>query len=268
MKTQHQKTFLTATIVALSIAAAMGIFAIFADLGDTGGKVLITTLLVAVAGVLSLASATAAAYGRTTMGYVGMGAAWLALPISIILLWAESYMLFDMQIWLAKAAGSFLVFAVAAPTSGLLSLARLRRLRWVRAITYAAIAVLVVAILIIVIFEVDLGNPEITKRVIGVAMILATFGTITVPILHRMYKMKGELVTVAADATIVLTCPRCGSAAEIKAGGDWGADHRALSACSSCGLGFSIELRENRCHCGYSLYGLSGKTCPECGAAS
>jgi len=258
MKTQHQKVFLTATVIALAAAAAMGVVAIFVDLGDTGIKVLVTTMLVAIVGVLSLANATAAAHG-SRLGLPGMAAACLAVAPTAVIIWMDSTLWSPGTEELAfKSAGCLGVAAAAAAHSGLLSLAGIGRFRWVLSTTRvagAALAAFAVA-QIIDDFHVD----DTLGKIIAAGGVFATFGTLAVPILHRMSGMSpAGLVTVAADAAISLTCPRCGSAEEIRAG---------ESACSSCGIGFSIELRENRCPCGYPLYGLAGKTCPECGATN
>lgn len=125
MKTQHQKTFLTTVVVALAASALMGVVAIFIDLGDTGSKMLVTTLLVAVTGMLSLAGATAAAHG-SGLGRPGMVAACLALPLTLMLIWAE----WNAE-WLIKGAGCLGVASTAFAHSGLLSLARLGKFQWV-----------------------------------------------------------------------------------------------------------------------------------------
>lgn len=255
MKTQHQKTFLTATVVALAAAALMGVVAIFVDLGDTGSKVLVTTLLVAMIGVLSLAGATATAYG-SDLGRPGMVAACLVLPPILILIWAEGWPPDGAEKWLIKGVGCLTVASVAFAHSGLLSLASLGRLRWALSTTRVAAAALAAFTIARIIDEFHIGDA--LGKIVAACGVLATFGTLAIPILHRVMDIADDFVTVAADAAIALTCPRCRSAEEIRAGGK--------SACSSCGLGFSIELRENRCPCGYSLYGLAGKTCPECGA--
>ena len=258
MKTQHQKTFLTATVVALALAALMGVTAIFVDLGDTGLKVLVTTMLVAVTGVLSLASATASAHG-SGLGRPGMVTACLALPPTLILIWMDGWSLNGAEEWLIKGASCLAVASAAFAHSGLLSLARLGKFHWV----LSATRVVAAGLALFAIAEIinDFYVEDMLGKIIAAGGVFATFGTLTIPILHRMFKIKGadKLVTVAADATIALTCPRCGSAEETKVG---------ESACSSCDLGFSIALLENRCRCGYPLYGLSGKTCPECGKAS
>lgn len=255
MKTQHQKAFLTTTVVALGAAALMGVFAIFVDLGNTGEKVLATTLFVAMSGVLSLAGATAAAHG-SSLGRPGMVLACLALPPALTMVWASGGSLTaGAEDWLIKGAGCLAVASAALAHSGLLSLASLGRFRWILSTTRvvaAALAVFAIAQIIDSFYVEDMLG-----KIVAAAGVFATFGTLALPILHRMSKMGVVgLVTVAADAAISLTCPRCGSTEEVRPG---------ESSCSSCDLGFSIELRENRCPCGYSLYGLTGENCPECG---
>jgi len=151
---------------------------------------------------------------------------------------------------------------VALAHSGLLSLASIGRFRWMLSATRVAGAVLAAFAIIQITngFYLD----DTLGKIAAACGMFATFGTLAVPILHRMSGMNDAgLVTVAGDADIVLRCPRCKSVENVKGG---------ESVCSSCGLGFSIELRENRCPCGYPcgypLYGLAGKTCPECGTVN
>jgi hypothetical protein len=60
-----------------------------------------------------------------------------------------------------------------------------------------------------------------------------------------------------AGRIIKLTCPRCESPQDIRAG---------HGECENCRLQISIALEEGLCEgCGYPLRGLTGDRCPECG---
>jgi len=259
MRTGHQRMFLATTVAALAAAALMGIFAVFADLGDTGEKILATTLMVAVMGVVSLASATAKAHerGLTAHGHVGMWAAGLGLAGALILLWGGDSV-GDWE-WLARTVACLGVMSVAAPPSGLLAIARLHpHMEWTRLATYLAIGVLTVILLLVIAIDLDLTHIDAVVKAITVAAIVATFGTIAVPILHKISGLSAEKArsTVSAE-TISLICPRCNSQLELPLGDD--------SECSGCELEFLIEVNEKRCPCGYPLYGLPTDVCPECG---
>jgi len=256
MKTGHQRMFLATTVAALAAAALMGIFAVFVDLGDTGEKVLAHTLVVPPRGVVSLARATPKAHDRglTAHGHIGMWAAGLGLAGALILLWGESSV-GDWE-WLARTAACLGVVAVAAPHSGLLAIARLRpHMEWTRLATYLAIGVLTAILLLVIITDLNMGDAVV--KAITVAAIVATFGTIAVPILHKISGLSGEKTrsTVSCE-TVSLTCPRCKTQHELPLG---------ASECPECELEFLIEVNEKRCACGYPLYGLPTSVCPECG---
>jgi len=265
MKTPTQRTLLLAIVAALSAAAVMGIIAVFADLGDTGGRILATTLIVAAASVLSLASATAKAHerGLTAHGHAGMWAAGLALVTSLALLWFEGALWFEQVFgdaeWLIKALACFGILAVAAPHGGLLALARLRpHFEWMRMLTWCAGGVLTAILLILILA--DYPDSSGVFEIITVAAIVTTFGTVAVPILHRVSGIDvAEPPSTVPDKPVKVTCPRCDMALELPLGD---------SECSSCTLGFTITVREKRCRCGYPTYGLPSKTCPECGVAT
>ena len=262
MKTQVQRRLLLATVAALSAAAIMGIIAVFADLGDTGGRILATTLMVAAASVLSLASATAKIHerGLTAHGHAGMWAAGLALASGLMLLWFDGQPWFENLLgdaeWLIRAAACFGVLAVAAPHGGLLALARLRpHFEWMRILTWCAAGVLAVVLLMLILA--DYPDFDAWAKLITVVAIVATFGTVAVPILHRVSGIDAaEPLSTVPDEPVRVTCPRCGAAQELPLGD---------SECSSCALGFTIQVREQRCRCGYPTYGLPSDTCPECG---
>jgi len=260
MRAGYQRTFLTATVVALTAVAAMGIVAVFADLGDTGMKILATALMVAAAGIVSLASATAKSHrhGLTANGHAGMWAAGLGLAGALALLWGEDAV-GDWE-WLARTVACLGVVAVAAPHSGLLAIARLRpHMEWARVTTWAATGILTGTLILLFLTDMDAGVAA--EKTIAVTAIVVAFGTITIPILHRvsgLSDMSGAVVTVSAKS-ISLGCPRCGKQHELPLGD---------SECPSCGLLFKVEISENRCQCGYPKYGLPTTVCPECGRDS
>jgi hypothetical protein len=53
-----------------------------------------------------------------------------------------------------------------------------------------------------------------------------------------------------------LTCPNCGHDQSLGQG---------LRRCAKCRCALLIEVEEPRCECGYLLYQLQSRTCPECG---
>ncbi|HVZ93934.1 MAG TPA: hypothetical protein VG797_05440 [Phycisphaerales bacterium] len=104
-----------------------------------------------------------------------------------------------------------------------------------------------------------IGSDWISWEPFAIAAILASTGTLLAPILARVDVLRkaaqGEPM-LKGRVSVRLTCPRCGEAQELFTG---------ASRCRACKLKIVIGLEEPTCVCGYSLFGLTGEKCPECG---
>ena len=101
------------------------------------------------------------------------------------------------------------------------------------------------------------GNGDLFGRILAGTAILAGLGTVSLPILYRLYGEHNPTSPVSTELKMEMVCPRCGEGQTIPAGD---------SACGKCGLKFRLEIEEPRCPgCGYLLYQLTSRQCPECG---
>lgn len=98
-------------------------------------------------------------------------------------------------------------------------------------------------------------------RIHGAGVIFAFCGLLVAAVVQRTRAVRQSErgTSVPWRLQIPITCPRCGLAQSLAAGGG------ETSRCERCRLRIAIEIDEPRCSCGYALYRLTGTTCPECG---
>lgn len=215
-------TFFKVILVLVGINAAIGIYALVGgELGETGGKILGTSLLATMGAVLALVCAPAASAGRAWWWpKIGMAAAGVSAAMFIFAVWVEPADGFF------KVAGSVLVVAVATALISLLSAwPGAGRLAWVRSVA-TALAMIAAAFVIVFIWQSD-DVPEIWGRLFGIVMVLLAAAAIATPVVHRM-----TLQTTPAPYT---HCPFCGSTVSGLVG-------RTLQ-CPSCGRNYEVEAR-------------------------
>lgn len=96
--------------------------------------------------------------------------------------------------------------------------------------------------------------------VIGMAIgwVVTILGIVGISLaVRRENKPRGGLVrTIPKRVKMKMTCPQCRQ---------WLEAHSGPARCDNCGLRLIVEIKEPRCPCGYLLYELQGKVCPECG---
>ncbi len=98
---------------------------------------------------------------------------------------------------------------------------------------------------------------EFMVRILGAAGVLDTCGSLTLVVLARLKRVQKIEHLQTSAREIELTCPRC-TKRQVVCAGD--------SKCRECGLRFRIEIEEPRCaRCGYLLWQLTERRCPECG---
>ncbi len=106
----------------------------------------------------------------------------------------------------------------------------------------------------------DQAAPDPLVRVTGAGGIVAACSTVGLLILYRLNRRTpGTSANVSEIAAVQVVCPHCGAKRAAAVGS---------SACAACGLGLQIKVVEPRCaKCDYSLLGIKGGVCPECGLA-
>ncbi|MFO0838959.1 MAG: zinc ribbon domain-containing protein [Phycisphaerae bacterium] len=254
--TRTQRSLLWGFISAMSACGLIGIYVLLlGHFGTLEARVLGSTAAVGGASILAMASAVSWESRRwAAFGLLGMVSTALALLFVLIMIWDVA----------PRAAletfGRITITACALAVSfshvALLAMARLHRdFEWVRFATVGAIAVLAGLVLVVVWYQ-PIG--DVWPRMIGIAAILDACGTVAVPVLHRLSRMRLRERTVTTQLQLQFTCPRCNRVQTQPAG---------ASRCE-CGLRFRIEIEEEHCpRCGYSLYLAASGACPECGAA-
>ena len=104
------------------------------------------------------------------------------------------------------------------------------------------------------------GNASfmVPVLIIGVLGLWSVVGTVVVPItaVSQADRTTPPAESVDRRLSVHLDCPRCGLRQRV-AGGP--------SRCRGCRAGLLLEVEEPRCVCGYLLYRLEGRSCPECG---
>jgi len=222
MEAMNRASFFRIILVLVAINAAIGIFALVGgELGETGGKILGTSLLATMGAVLALVCAPAASAGR--VGWwpkIGMVAAGLASAIFIIAIWAEPGETFF------KIPGTILVIAVISALISLLSAwPGTGNLAWVRS---AATGLAVIAAgFVITLIWVEGDVPEGYGRIFGIVMVLLAAAAIATPVVHRM--------TLQTTPEPYTHCPFCGTTVAGVVG--------KRTTCPSCGRKYEVELR-------------------------
>jgi hypothetical protein len=210
-------------IVSVGISALLGIYALLAgDFGELEVRILLTSLSVSGASILSMACGVAWERGR--LGYLPRAGVLLAIAscaLVVVGIWAK---ISEEEFWKSVASAS--IVAVALGHSSLLSLARLEpRFSWSLPCAYVN-AILLAAVLVIVIWTE--ADSEWLWRGVGVLTVLLSGVTILVPVFHRM----GRTVDLLVPGAIQF-CPSCG--ASVPTG-------EREASCGRCGASFRIEF--------------------------
>ncbi|MEC9293350.1 MAG: hypothetical protein VYC65_03590 [Chloroflexota bacterium] len=225
----------------VTINAFLGIIAlVVGDFGDTQGKVLLTSLSVSAASVLSLAMFPARVRGHLAgIPNIGIGLSITGFALLIIVIWFESG---EELLW--KVTASVLIFAIAAGHSCLISLFVLQP----RYFNVSKIAYCLVGLLSVLIVGAIWSEPggEIFPRILGVLSILIAAATVSIPVLHRLTRTNEDVrrttAVLSRDPTRVFMenlptiCLVCGQ--------KWIADYDSdIFKCSACDAFFEVEIR-------------------------
>jgi hypothetical protein len=235
-----RKLALTIFFASVVINAALGIIALFAgDFGEVQGKILMTSLSVSAASVLSLAMFPAKERGL--LGVVptaGIALSVTGFSLLVILVWTEFS-----EDNLGRTVGSILTFAVAAGYVSLLSLAVVQP----KYINVVRFAYLLVAILASFIAGIIWSEPrgDFLLRFMGVLSILLAAATVSIPVLHRLSRAESIALEDESDGYVQVfleqspkICLNCGNP-EITV------DDSGRFECESCGSKFRVETVTN-----------------------
>lgn len=221
-------------------------------LGDPLGRALLTTAALLGYYVLAIPSADLLERGRFAplplAGQLACAAGFLMLLVCI---WASDTE--NVAFGKATATAAFAGGALAH-TCLILRIPGGRTLGWLLAATLASAWLVALMATLAVWLE---PMNELFFRFFGAAGVIAACGTLSLLILAKLRQVgtAGQLQTT--PATITLHCPRCTTAQTVAAGN---------AQCGTCGLKLRIEIEEPRCaRCGYLLWNLPQRRCPECG---
>jgi hypothetical protein len=185
-----KKIFLITMIVALCISALIGIlvflFGNFDEFGGTEFNLLTTTL--SIGGYSLTALCCSFLYEKKTFGaiaIVGMTISLFALVYTIIEIWWPNDFYFD-----GKMLGTLIVLSILAAHMSLLLLIQSQKQAVNISLLLTIIFINVFAGLIIFLIIIDFGSNVFFLRLVGVSAILSALGTIVVPVLNKLYRIK------------------------------------------------------------------------------
>lgn len=176
-----------AIIASLSLTAIIGIIALLSgDFGETQGRILLTTSLVAGLSILSLCHLAVVGRAVRVVGFAGITVSAIALALGLILVWTDSGVFDLSEVW--RWFGVASVIAVSLAHANLLLLLGARRravIRWGLWLTLATIAIVAVMIVLPILTEGKIPGEQADSywRLFGVVAILDVLGTIAVPVL-------------------------------------------------------------------------------------
>jgi len=186
-KSLFKKYLVTSIVVSLVAAALLGIVALLSgEFNDISWRVLITTLVIGVFSITSLASLRgfeSKVVEELWVSRAGIVASLVAAVTVLLLVWADNLG----GEGLAKTAAVVSVLAVGfAHISLILPFRSRSALSSMLTLTTCAAVAVVAGLIISLIFVEDLSEGGSVYRVLGVFAILDVLGTILIPVLSKM----------------------------------------------------------------------------------
>jgi hypothetical protein len=222
--------------------------------GDEFGRSILTTLTLIAAYIIAIPSASLQEQRRGGMlPPVGLAACVIAFLMVLICIWGPE----SGNEAFGRATGIAAVIAGSlAHAAALLRFQRGTQLDWLfQAALGAACATGAWACLMIGLKYED----DVNVRIMGALGVTDASATLALLIMARLRQVERTQKLESAEAQIQIDCPRCMLRQVVPAG---------PSRCSACGLKFKIEIEEPRCaKCGYLLWQLRERRCPECGTS-
>ena len=176
-------------LASLVISAAIGsIIVLKGDFGDTEGRLLGTTLSLAIFTVLAIPSTVQLGRGNFSMlSSFGMGSSVVAFSLIVAAIWSDGT--FE-SILLTKLMVTFGVIAFASNHTALLLLvSRATTLIWITLISTIIVLVVIAAMLTISVWVENMPN-ELARFLTALA-ILDVLGSLGVPLLSKLKRLSG-----------------------------------------------------------------------------
>jgi hypothetical protein len=215
-------TFFKTILILVAINAAIAIFALLGgDMGETGGKILGSSLLATMGAVLALICSPAASARRAWWWpQIGMAAAGLSAALFIYAIWTEPGDGFF------KVAGTVLVLAGTATIISLLSAwPGSGGLAWVGKV--ATVLAVIGGGMVVAAMWAEGDLPGGYWRLFGVVMVLLAAAAIATPVVHRM--------TAPSSPEPYTHCPFDGATVSGTVG--------KRTKCAQCGRSYEVVLR-------------------------
>jgi hypothetical protein len=182
-----------AIVASLSLTALIGIITLLSgDFGETQGKVLLTTLLLAAFSITVLCHLAVIGRALQLVGFVGVGISAVALVCGLLLIWRDWNNYYDIEP-LLKTFGVFGVLAVSFAHANLLLLLGQRRNPVVRLLLYITVGIIGVVALMLSLpigsgGEIPGEDGDWYWRLLGVVAILDVLGSIVLPVTGRLLR--------------------------------------------------------------------------------
>jgi hypothetical protein len=217
-----KKGALKILIGSVALSALLGVFSLVtSEFGEGQAKVLFTAMTVAGASIIVLACGAALELGRA--GHYAPVGIWSSVIGALLVIGGIWLEVRDDGYWRAAVSVTMIAF-FSGHASALSAANLLPRHAWLRAATIALTAVLLLLLLTFV--WQDDGWLDFPWRLAGVLIVLASAGTILVPVLARMGRDEFQVSADAfgalddediepdapASAGALPRCPHCGEA--------------------------------------------------------
>jgi hypothetical protein len=176
-----------------------------------------------------------------------------ALVMVLICIWAPT----RDSIAFGKATGIACILAftgaqtcvlVHAPTVGAQAIARVGVVTLLAAWALAGLATAMI---------IGEWDDDLLFRMLGALGVIDATGSVALLVLLKLRQIRKDRQLETVPGQVELRCPRCTKLQAVATG---------AAECGNCGLRFRIEIEEPRClTCGYLLWQLPERRCPECG---
>lgn len=182
---------------------------------------------------------------------LGLGACAAAFLMVLVCIWSNG----DVTETFAKATWIAAVVTFSFSHLCLIGMVpALPSLRWLLALAVASLWTMA-AVAISIILATPAGEHIV--RLAGAVGVLDAAASLALLIMTKAKQVENIQQLQSTPARLKIHCPRCETPQVVEAG---------PSKCHACGLKFRIHIEEPRCaKCGYLLWQLPQRRCPECG---